>query len=78
MAKRKREQESHQWRMLIHLANTALKAVADDPNYPCQCGTEPYLDGEACPPCFAAFARSQLMEAMERIVQDEETTQTNE
>ena len=34
----------------------AISAIAKDHNYCCQCGREPYTDGDMCPKCFAVYA----------------------
>lgn len=48
------------WRALAHCQLLAVSAVAKDANYECQCGTEPYTDGDPCPCCFARLALRQF------------------
>lgn len=45
----------------LAVCRMALKAVAEDASYKCQCGEPPYTDGERCPPCFARHALDDVL-----------------
>lgn len=60
------KREAEWWRCFAHMQMLALAAVAKDSNYVCQCGTEPYTDGDPCPKCFCAWQLAEFQEARKR------------
>jgi len=60
------KREAKCWKGFAALQQLVIAAVAHDKLYQCQCGNEPYTDGDMCPKCFAEYAYYEMQEMQKR------------
>ena len=63
------KQEAFAWKSFATMQGLALAAVAKDTLYECQCGNEPYVNGEQCPACFVLYAHAELKVKRKRFAE---------